>query len=309
MRRAVLMPAVLLAVPIALARPPQQGAKPTAPRGTLDRLRAGAVLHVGYRTDARPLSFRDETGRASGYSVALCQAVIADVKREPGLGAIPVDWVPASIEDRFESLRQGSIDLLCGASSITLARRAHVSFSIPIFDGGIGAIMRADAPDTLRTVLAGQAQTFQPVWEASAASVLQGRVFVVVQGTTGDAWLGAQIRNRNVVADVMRAGGYEAGVQAVVDGKADALFGERAVLFDAARRHPSAGSLLVVDRFFTFEPLALGLPRGDEDFRLLVDRTLSHLYATGGITPIYAAWFGAPDASATTFFRWSAIPQ
>jgi len=306
MRRTALLPAVLLAVPVTLAA---QRPQPASPPGTLDRLRAGGVLHVGYRTDARPLSFRDENGRAAGYSVALCQAVVAEINRQPGLAGVTVDWVPATIDDRFEALQQGTIDLLCGASSVTLARRAQVAFSIPIFDGGIGAIMRGDAPDTLRTVIAGQAQTFQPVWEASATQVLKGRAFAAVQGTTADTWLAAQIRARRVAADPVRVASYQAGVQAVLDNKADVLFGERAALFDAARRHPQAGSLLVVDRFFTFEPLALGLPRGDEDLRLLVDRTLSRLYLSGDINTIYAAWFGAPLNSAATFFRWSAIPQ
>jgi len=305
MRPTALLPAILLAIPVALAQRPQ----PTAPSGTLDRLRAGGVLHVGYRTDARPLSFRDENGRAAGYSVALCQAVVAEINRQPGLGGVTVDWVPATIDDRFDALQQGTIDLLCGASSVTLARRARVSFSIPIFDGGIGAIMRGDSPETLRTVIAGQAQTFQPVWEASATQVLKGRAFAAVQSTTADTWLAAQVQARRVSADVVRVSSYEAGVQAVLDNKAEVLFGERAALFDAARRHPLAGSLLIVDRFFTFEPLALGLPRGDEDLRLLVDRTLSRLYLSGDINTIYAAWLGTPLNSANTFFRWSAIPQ
>jgi len=171
------------------------------------------------------------------------------------------------------------------------------------------AIMRADAPDTLRVVLAGQAQTFEPVWAASAAVVLRGRVFAAVQGTTGEAWLTERLRGGQVVAEPLRVTGYDAGVQAVVDGKADALFGERAVLFDAVRRSPSPNQVLVVDRFFTFEPLALGLPRGDEDFRLRVDRALSRIYLSGQIRAIYAPWFGEPDASVATFFRWSAIPQ
>ena len=51
------------------------------------------------------------------------------------------------------------------------------------------------------------------------------------------------------------------------------FFGDRPILLDAAQRSASSGDLVVLDRLFTVEPLALALERGDEDFRLLVDRT------------------------------------
>ena len=87
------------------------------------------------------------------------------------------------------------------------------------------------------------------------------------------------------------------------------LFGDRPILLDAANRGPSAEDLVVLERQFTFEPLALALARGDEDFRLLVDRTLSELYRSGEIAKLYAKWFGEPDESTLTFFQLSALPE
>jgi hypothetical protein len=56
-----------------------------------------------------------------------------------------------------------------------------------------------------------------------------------------------------------------------VDRSANVFFADRSILLDAATRSPSAGDLTVLDRLFTYGPLALALARGDEDFRLLVD--------------------------------------
>ena len=291
-----------VASPILLARQP-------APRLPIERIRAGGTLRLGYRVDARPLSFRDENGRAAGYTVALCQSVIEAVRREPGLGGAAVDWVPVTTDDRFTALLQGRIDLLCGASTVTLDRRAQMSFSIPIFIGGIGAVVRADAPDDLRVVLAGQAQTFDPVWHAAANAPLRARRFAAVAGTTGETWLASRIRDLSLKSDVTQVGGYDAGVQAVVEKQADALFGERAILLDAVRRNPAAAELSFVDRYFTYEPLALAIVRGDEDLRLIVDRTLSRLYTSDDIRAVYAGWFGNPDQVTLDFFRLIAIPQ
>ena len=66
---------------------------------------------------------------------------------------------------------------------------------------------------------------------------------------------------------------------------------------------------MVVERRFTNENLALALSRGDEDFRLLVDRTLSGLYSSGEIAEIYKSSFGEPDDAALSFYRMSALPE
>ena len=99
---------------------------------------------------------------------------------------------------------------------------------------------------------------------------------------------------------------YEAGIQRVLNGSSDALFADRAILLEAARRSSSEG---VLDRLFTYEPFALALRRDDDDFRLIIDRTLSRLYKSKEFRGLYAAWFGKPDDSAITFFRLTALPD
>ncbi len=94
----------------------------------------------------------------------------------------------------------------------------------------------------------------------------------------------------------------------MLDGRAAALFGDRPVLLDAAQRGAAAGELLVIERSFTREPIALAMRRGDDAFRLLVDRTLSRLYRSPDLAPLYSTWFGEPDAGTLEFFRSSRCP-
>jgi putrescine:ornithine antiporter len=302
---AVAVPVILLLLtPVALFA---QGT--AAPAGTLDQIRAEGRIRLGYRVDAPPFAFKDETGQPAGYSTALCRLIADAASAHLGLSGTNVEWVPVSLNDRFTALQQGRIHLLCGAETVTLSRRTDASFSIPIFPGGIGALVRADAPARLRDILAGRGQTFQPTWRASATQVLRARAFSAIQSTTADAWLSARVRDLNVIADVTRVPGYDAGIQGVLDRRSDVFFGERAVLLDATRRNAAARDLVVIDRLFTYEPLALALRRGDEDFRLLVDRTLSRLYFSGEIAPLYTTWFGEPDDNTLTFFRWNRLPE
>jgi polar amino acid transport system substrate-binding protein len=102
---------------------------------------------------------------------------------------------------------------------------------------------------------------------------------------------------------------YAAGVKMVLDRRAVGLFGDRPVLLDAAKRGPGAGELLVIQRTFTREPLALALRRGDDAFRLLVDRSLSRLFRSKDFGTLFATYFGAPDAGTLEFFQSAALPD
>src|SRR5262249_30799466 len=140
-----------------------------ASTATLDRIRQTGKLTLGYRADARPFSYRDASGEAAGYSVALCHNIADQVKVELSLASLPVEWVPVTTENRFLTVQQGKADLLCGADTATLMRRKDVAFSIPIFPSGIGAVVRADAAAALRLLLTvGQSQS-RPIWRSAPA--------------------------------------------------------------------------------------------------------------------------------------------
>jgi ABC-type amino acid transport substrate-binding protein len=99
---------------------------------TLDRLRESGKLTLGYRDDARPFSYRDESGNADGYAVALCKAVADKIKSDQGLSSLAVEWVSVGVENQLQAVQEGKVDLLCGAAE-TLTSLTDVDFSAPIF--------------------------------------------------------------------------------------------------------------------------------------------------------------------------------
>ena len=277
--------------------------------GTLDRVRQSGKLTFGYRADARPLSYRDESGAPDGYSVALCRKIAEDLKVQLGLRELAVDFEVVGTDERFRAVQEGRIDVLCGAATATLGRRADVGFSIPIFAGGVGGLLRKDAPARLRAALSGEPAPQEPRWRASMSRVLEKRTYAVVSGTTTVDWLNERKSHFQIIAEISQVPNYPAGVQQILDRSSDVFFGDRAILLAAATRSPSAKDLMVLDRLFTYEPLALALPRGDEDLRLAVDRSLSRLYRSGEISEVYTKFFGKPDEKASTFFRLMALPE
>jgi ABC-type amino acid transport substrate-binding protein len=275
---------------------------------TMDRIRESGKLTLGYRTDARPFSYMDASGNATGYAIALCEAVSNAVKTESGNASLSVQWVPVTVEDRFTSVRDSKVDLLCGPDSETLELRKEVSFSIPVFQGGIGALVRADAPLPLREILSGQPPS-GPTWRGSPARILEQKTFSAVAGTRSESWLKEKAQELQIAANLTTVDSYEAGVSGVLDRTADVFFADRAILVDAAQSSTSADDLLVIERLFTSEPIALALGRNDDNFRLVVDRALSKLYTAPEFETLYLKWFGEPDDATKSFFRMNALPE
>jgi ABC-type amino acid transport substrate-binding protein len=89
----------------------------------------------------------------------------------------------------------------------------------------------------------------------------------------------------------------------VAKGSSDVLFGERAPLLAQLKQHPDAGKLKVLNRHFTYEPLALAIPRNDDDFRLAVDRALAEFMVSPKFGELYVATFGTADSDTVEFFR------
>jgi len=287
----------------------QLGAAATSQADTLARVRETGKLRLGHRADARPFSYLDESGKAAGYSLALCEKVADAVKTELGLRELAVEYVKVDTEDRFDAIGAGKIDLLCGAATVTLERRKKVAFSIPIFPSGISALVRVDAPERFRALLEGRDPPYRPTWRASMAQILDKRVLSAQKGTTAAAWLVKRRAQLEVNAEIAEVASYQEGIQRVLVRTSDAFFADRATLLDTVARSSSAGDLQVLEREFTYEPIALVSARGDEDFRLLVDRTLSGLYRSGQILDIYERYFGKPDENAKTFFRFATLPE
>jgi ABC-type amino acid transport substrate-binding protein len=242
---------------------------------TLERIRESGTFKLGYREDAAPFSFEDALGEPAGFSVELCRLVAAAAKAALGLDQIRIEYVPLGTEDRFQAVRDSRVDILCGATTVTLSRRELVDFSLPIFLDGAAVLLRADGPEDL-TGLAGQK--------------------IGVRGaTTTEEALRNTLGEIKMDAEVVTVASHGEGLSKLEAGEIAAYFGDQAILIFLAARSDAPEKLKISDRQLTFEPYALALARGDADFRLLVDRTLAGIYRTGLIDQLFTNAFG-PNA-------------
>lgn len=245
--------------------------------GTLDQVRDSGVFKIGYRTDAAPYSYKDPLGEAAGYSVDLCRAVAVAVKQSLELKEISIEYVPVTAENRFKSVQDGRIDILCGATTATLSRRELVDFSLGTFIDGASVMLLSDGPAGFKE--------------------LSGKNVGVRGGTTTEEGLRETLKELAVNAKIVPVKSHDDGLSQLEKGEVSAYFADRGILMYLAAGSTSPDKLRVVKDYYSFEPYALALKRGDEEFRLLVDRTLSRLYRSGRIVPIFRNSFGTAEPS------------
>lgn len=278
---------------------------------TLERVRDTGHIRLGYFADARPFSYETEGGAPQGYTITLCEHVAAQVKSELSMPGVTLDWKTVKPDRALEQVRQGSIDILCAPTSVTLERRRIVSFSLPIFPAGNRAVIRADAPRQLRSVLTEQPGN-RPIWRGSpAATVLTGTKVGVVQGTTSEQWLKERRGALQIDATLVPVEDYRTGLEQLAAGKLDMFFGEKTIVLGAlgTMDRSAREGVEVLDRLFTHEPIALALPRNDDDFRLAVDTALSTLYASEQLPALYTKCCGEFDDGIRAFFFWNTLRQ
>jgi len=260
----------------------------SADAGALDKVRQDKALRIAYREDAPPFSFTDEAGLPAGFMIDLCGAVAKHIGEQLNINDLKVAYVLVTAENRFDAIENDKADLLCEPTSETLSRREHVDFSIPTFIDGASLLVGGDAPGDF--------------------SALSGKKIGVLAGTTTEKSLRDTLASANIAAEVTPAKRL-----AMLDkGEIVAYFADRAILSYLASKSSDSSKLRLADNYFSLEPYALALPHGDEDFRLAVDRALSHIYRSGEIGVVFAHTFGnemQPSDILKSLYSVSALPD
>lgn len=227
----------------------------------LDHIRQDKSIRTALREDAPPFSSKDNIGEPGGFMVDLCRAVAKEIGGQLKLESLNVTYLSVTAADRFDTIKQGKADMLCEPTSATLARRELVDFSIPTFVDGASLITQADAARDLKG--------------------LAGQKIGVLAGTTTEQGLRDSLKRADVAAEVVPAKTHSEGLTMLDDGKIAAYFGDRSILVSPANQSKAPEKLLLAEIYLSIEPYAWALPHGDEDFRLAVDRALSHIYRHG----------------------------
>lgn len=233
---------------------------------TLERIKETGTLNLGFRSDAAPLSFL-ENDSPQGYAPTVCFELASKIGAAIGLTDLEVIFQTVTSEDRFDKIVSGEIDLLCGASTITLSRREMVDFSVPIYVDGATVALKADGPETL--------------------SGLAGQKIGVRSGTTTLEALQNSLTAQNIDAEVIQFDDHPSGMAALKGDIITAYFADQSILMTMVLGQENTQDYKVMQEILTVEKQGLAMAKGDTDFRLAVDRGLAELFQDGTMRQIF----------------------
>ena len=101
----------------------------------LEKIARTGELKAGSRSDAVPFSYANPQGKLEGYSVDLLSLIHKQLEKKLNK-KIKLDLATVTVNDRFREVKNGNLDIVCEATTITQERLERVDFSIPFFITG-----------------------------------------------------------------------------------------------------------------------------------------------------------------------------
>ena len=260
---------------------------------TLGRIRTAHAINVAFSGDSLPFSSLDEHNKPQGYSIDLCNRVIAQIGRVVNDPGLKVNWLVGSAVERIAMVASGKADLDCANSSATQSRMKDVDFSNLIFVDAGGIMVKADSG-------------------LGRFADLSGKKIGVIRGTTTETRLRSMLTTRNINATIVLVRAAPEGTALLEAGGLDAFAGDKIKLVGMIAQAAKPDTLAIMPDDLSFEPYAFAVPRNDSTFRLEVNKALSQVYQNGEIDNIFAHWLGSlgrPSGLLAALFVLNRIPE
>jgi glutamate/aspartate transport system substrate-binding protein len=242
---------------------------------TVDKIKESGTIRIAYRESSVPFSYVGPNKAPIGYTIDLCEKVVASLRAALGLKSIDVQWLPVKASERIAVLTEGKADLECGNTTNTPDRRKSVAFAVPTFVAGI-------------RIMGDKKLNLDKVGD------LSGRTVAIAPGTTAAKLLEAQNKKYSAGIKVLEVKDHSDAMKALEAGQADAWVTDDIILYSFRAGAKDSVKWAVSRRSMTVEPLAIMFRKDDPVFADLVNKEVRRLMLSGEIQNVYKKWFMSP---------------
>lgn len=113
----------------------------------LEKIKRTGEMTAGVRKDAIPFGYIDTEEQWTGYSVDLIRLIHKRLEKKLNQ-SIKLNLREATIDSRFRIVQNETVDIMCGATTITQTRLKKVDFSAPFFMTGAQFLVKSKDAET-----------------------------------------------------------------------------------------------------------------------------------------------------------------
>jgi glutamate/aspartate transport system substrate-binding protein len=240
--------------------------------GTLKKIKETGTITIGHRETSIPFSYLNDKQQPIGYSMDLCAAIVEEVKKELGLAQLNVKFNPVTPQTRIPLLANGTIDIECGSTTNTLTRQKQVAYAPITFITGTKLLVKKSA-------------------KIKSYKDLRNKTVVVTQGTTNERIIKALSDKENLNIKFLNAKDHGESFLTVESGRAVAFSMDDILLYGLIAKAKNPKEFEVIGDYLSYDPYGIMFRKNDDDFGLVVRRSLASLMSSGDIVKIYNKWF------------------
>jgi ABC-type amino acid transport substrate-binding protein len=242
---------------------------------TLDRIRVTGKVVLGHRESSVPFSYLDGDKRPVGYALDLCLKLADAVKKKLDLKTLNIEYVMVTPSNRIGLVEEGKVDMECGSTTNNAERRNKVAFTVPHYITGARYMVRSD--ETAIDIVG-----------------MEGKRMVSTKGTTPVKAVERVNRERVLRLTLQEAPDHARAVEMVEKNESDAFVMDDVLLYGLIASRAQPEKLKVIGKFLTIEPLAIMLPKGDPEFKSILDNEMKRMIVSKEAQAIYDRWFLKP---------------
>jgi len=230
----------------------------------LSRIVESGTFKVGMSGTQPPFSVVSKTGTLIGYEVDLAN-ILADAM------GVKVEFVQKPFGELLPALEKGEIDAIMSGMTMTPKRNLKAAFVGPYIVSGKSILTKSATLAALE----------------EAEDIDRSTITIAaLKGSTSEKFVQKVLEKTTYVA----VDNYDAGVQMVIDGKADALVADFPICALSQMRFPEAGLVSLAEPM-TIEPIGIALAPGDSLLVNMVTNYLGALEGIGLLDALEKKWF------------------
>ena len=240
----------------------------------MKRIAETKTINIGHRDASVPISYLGPDGKAQGYSIDICMKIADAAKEELKLDTLEVKFVPLNPQTRIPLITAGTVDMICETSTHTLGRLRQVSFLNITFLTGSKLLVRKNSG-------------------IKRIEDLTDKVIVGVLGGTNERAAQVEIdaKKIKIKGEMLKVKDNAQAMLNLEQGRADAFTSDDVVLYGLKSAAKNPDEWEVVGPYFSYDPYGMMIPRNNDDFRLLGNKTITRLIQSGEMDAIYKKWF------------------